>query len=132
MTTPFRKASVLHDELVGTVAADFPDSLRSLHRIAGLGEDWIVVALELDGSYRASWGAVLAVPMPPEGRWVDWATVAARHGGTLPVRRVALPIQDLNAQVPLGLGLLSELKRWSVRLIVPGVKDIPLMPLTEE
>ncbi len=131
MTKVFKPATVMYDELVGTAAADFPDSLREIMRFAGIDEDWMVVALEMDGSYRSSWGAVLAVPMPPEGRHVSWKAYAARNDGAVPVRRFPLRHADLRSNVPQGLGLFTQLKRWSVRLVIPGLEGIPLQVLVD-
>jgi hypothetical protein len=125
-------ASVLHDELRGTAAADFPDSWRALHRRSGLGDDWIVVGLDLAGSYRSSWGAVLAIPMPAGGRFVAWEQLVAAHGGQLPVRRFPLAASSLNADVPDGLGMLTELKRWSMRLTIAPLVDVELVVLVDQ
>lgn len=131
MTRSFKPATVMYDDLIGTTAADFPDELRELMRYAGIDQDWLVVALEMDGSYRASWGAVLAVPKPPEGRQVSWADYAAQHDGAVPVRRFPLRHADLRSNVPQGLGLFTQLKRWSVRLVLPGLEAIPLVVMVE-
>lgn len=133
VTTPWAPAAaVLHDELVGTAAADFPDSLRDLLRVADLDADWLVVALEVGGSYRSSWGAVLAVPMPPEGRFASWERLVERHGGELPVRRFPLPSSQVAKALDGGYGLLAELKRWSVRLVVAPLRDVPLVVLVDD
>jgi hypothetical protein len=133
MTKVFKPAaSVMYDELVGTAAADFPDSLRELMRYAGVGPDWVVVALEMDGSYRSSWGAVLAVPLPPEGRHVNWSDFADRHDGIIPVRRFPVRHADLRSSVPQGLGLFTQLKRWSVRLVIPGLEGLELAVMVDD
>lgn len=132
MQQAWRAASVRHDDLVGTAAADWPDSHRALLRRAGLdGDAWLVVALELSGSYRSSRGAVLAVPMPPTGLYVDWQARRSPDG-TLAVHRFALEPADAHGPLDGGLGLLAELKRWSVRLVIEPLRDVPLTVLVED
>jgi hypothetical protein len=124
---------VLHDELVGTAAADFPDSLKDLHRRLGLSDEWILVGLDLSGSYRASWAAALVVRRPESsGRYVAWDRLVEQHGGQLPVRRVTIPSQSLGAEVAPALGIFSELKRWSVRLTLAPLRDVPITVLVDD
>lgn len=130
-TTQWSQASVRHDDLVGTAAADWPDSHRALQERAGLGDDWLVVALELTGSYRSSRAAALAVPMPPTGLYVDWARLVD-DDGRLAVRRFPVRVRDVDHDPGGGLGLLTELKRWSVHLTVAPLRDVPLVVLVDQ
>jgi hypothetical protein len=126
-------AAVLHDELVGTAAADFPDSLRDLHRRLGISDEWLIVGLDLAGSYRSSWGAALVVRRPSSsGRYVAWDRLVEQHGGQLPVRRFTITSQSLSAEVVPALGIFSELKRWSVRFTIAPLRDVPITVLVDD
>jgi hypothetical protein len=123
---------VVRDDLVGTAAADLPDSWRELYRQGGVDPDrWLVVALELSGSYRSSRGALLAVSLPASGLYVDWDTVLDEKGGRLEVRRFPVPPSSATHVVAGGLGLLTQLKRWSVRLALHPLGEAELDVLVD-
>lgn len=126
------KTHVVHDELVGGAAADLPDSWSGLYGLAGLDpREWLVVALELSGSYRSTRASLLAVPQPPEGLFVRWPEVLAERGGRLEVRRFPVPGGAVPDEAEGALAVLAELKRWSVRLAVHPLGEAELDVLVD-
>lgn len=124
---------VTHDELVGGAAADLPDDWRDLYALAGLDpRAWLVVAVELSGSYRSSRASLLAVPLPPEGLFVRWPEVLAARGGRLEVRRFPVRGGTAPAEAAGAMAVLVELKRWSVRLALHPLGDAELDVLVED
>ena len=106
----------------GTVALDDPHDEDVLYTVSGLDRDeWTIVGVSMAGGRvglddLASAASVYAVSRSLVAKFEDFADVARRYDGKIPVVQVSLDISQA------GLRLLDNVfKRWTIHALVGGI-----------
>jgi len=128
-------ASEQYDDWLGTAALDDPNDLDPLYALSGLDrEEWTIVGVSLAGGRigvgdLSSAASVYAVSRELVTRFEDFAEVAARYDGRIPVTQVGLDVEQA------GLRLLENVfKRWTIHALVRGIArdyDLAIMEVRE-